>query len=330
MSKKNKQLYAKLIANPGAGQVLKQASLIVDAAQYLMDRGLHVDVSLARPTRNAARAAKKAVKDGYDIIIAMGGDGTIGGVIRGMVGAKPRLGLIPAGTENDFALSLGIREDIHQACDIILAGNSRKIDLGRLRTKKTDRFDFFMVTTVGIVSTVFPMIKDVPAGDYGKIKDALRTLFKFDSTPTVYLTLDDQPEFAVETMLVTITNVPLIGLHNLVAPDSSLEDGLLDVSVYPGFSKAQIIAYFARTLNESAPEYDRVQRYRARKMKIRTSPKLDIAAEGLMMGKGTAWIKSLPGAIRVLAPEPAPAPGKPIEVAQPSSTAIQQPVPTNT
>src|SRR5512142_2983123 len=239
---KNKTLHAKLIANPGAGQVKKQASLMADVTHYLMDFGLDVDVALARPTRNAARAAKKAVKEGYDIIIAMGGDGTIGGVIRGMVGTKPRLGLIAAGTENDFALSLGIPEDIHQACDIILAGNTRKLDLGRLRTKKTDRFDFFMVTTVGIVSTVYPMIKNVPAGEYGKLKDALQTLLKFNATPKVFLTLDDQPEFEVDTMLVTITNTPLIGLHNLVAPDSSLEDGLLDVAVYPGFNKADIVA----------------------------------------------------------------------------------------
>ncbi len=329
MSKKDKKLHAKLIANPAAGQVLKQASLIVDVAQYLMDRGLDVDVALARPTKNAARAAKKAVKDGYDIIIAMGGDGTIGGVIRGMVDAKPRLGIIAAGTENDFALSLGIPLDVHQACDIILAGNTRTIDLGRLRTKKVDRFDFFMVTTVGIVSTVYPMIKNVPAGEYGKLKDAIKTLFKFDASPKVYITLDDQPEFEVDTMLVTITNVPLIGLHNLVAPDSSLEDGLLDVALYPGFSKAQILAYFARTLNESAPEFDKVQRYRARKIKIRTSPKLDIAAEGLLMGKGTAWIKALPGALHVLAPEPGAGAEKPIEVVESSPTVIQQTVSTN-
>src|SRR5512142_2276085 len=117
MSKKNKQLYAKLIANPGAGQVLKQASLIVDVAQYLIDRGLKVDVALARPTRNVARAAKKAVKQGYDIVIAMGGDGTIGGAIRGMVRAKARLGVIAAGTEDGVAVSRGILEDVHRACD---------------------------------------------------------------------------------------------------------------------------------------------------------------------------------------------------------------------
>jgi diacylglycerol kinase (ATP) len=329
MSKKNKQLYAKLIANPGAGQVLKQASLIMEVAQHLIDGGLRVDVALARPTKNVARAAKKAVKQGYDIVIAMGGDGTIGGAIRGMVGAKARLGVIAAGTENDFALSLGIPEDVHQACDIILSGNTRTLDLGRLRTKKTDRFDFFMVTTVGLISTVYPMIKGVPAGEYGKLKDAVKTLFNYNPSPKVYLTLDDQPEFEVETMLVTITNTPLIGLHNLVAPDSSLEDGLLDVALYPGFTKADILAYFARTLNESAPEYDRVQRYRARKIKIRTSPKLDIAAEGLLMGKGKAWIKSLPGAIRVLAPEPGAGAEKPVEVVESSPAVIQQTVSAN-
>ncbi len=329
MSKKNKQLYAKLIANPGAGQVLKQASLITEVADYLIQRGLKVDVALARPTKNVAKAAKKAVKQGYDIVIAMGGDGTIGGAIRGMVNSKARLGVIAAGTENDFALSLGIPEDVHRACDVILAGNTRTIDLGRLRTKKTDHFDFFMVTTVGIVSTVYPMIKGVPAGEYDKIADAIKTLFKFDAAPKVFLTLDDQPEFEVETMLVTITNVPLIGLHNLVAPDSSLEDGLLDVSLYPGFSKADIIAYFARTLNENEPGYDRVQRYRARKIKIRTSPKLDIAAEGLMMGKGTAWIKALPGALRILAPEPGTGAEKPIDATQSSPTAVQQTVSAN-
>ncbi len=300
---KNKSLYAMLIANPGAGQIKKQESLMVDVAQHMVDHGIQVDVALAHPIKEATRAARKAVKNGYDIIIAMGGDGTLGAVMRGMVGAKTRLGIIPAGTSNDFALSLGIPEDIKVACDVITAGKTRKLDLGRLRTNKTDRFDFFMVTTVGIVSTVFPMIKNVPEGEYSHITDALKTLFKFNSTPTVFLTLDDQPEIKVETMLVTITNTPLIGLHNLVAPDASLQDGLLDIAVYPGFSKAELLAYFARTAGEKSPSDDKVQRYRASKIKIKTSPKLDIAAEGLMMGKGKAWIKALPAAIRIFVPE---------------------------
>lgn len=299
----NKTLYAKLIANPGAGQVKKRASLMADVTQHMLDHGIQVDVALSHPIREATRAARKAVRKGYDIILAMGGDGTLGAVMRGMVGEKPRLGIIPAGTSNDFALSLGIPEDIKQACEVITAGRTRKLDLGRLRTNKTERFDFFMVTTVGIISTVYPLLKNLPEGEYSHIGHALKTLFKFNSTPTVFLTLDDQPEIKVETMLVTITNTPLIGLHNLIAPDASLQDGLLDIAVYPGFSKAELFAYFAKTAGEKNSGDEKVQRYRASKIKIKTSPKLDIAAEGLLMGKGKAWIKALPGAIRVFVPE---------------------------
>src|SRR5512140_1597030 len=261
MTKKNKQLYAKLIANPGAGQVLKQASLIVDVAQYLMERGLDVDVALARPTKNAARAAKKAVKEGYDLVVGMGGDGTIGGVIRGMVGSKTPLGIIAAGTENDFAHTLGIPDDLQAACELIASGHTRSIDLGRLHTKKTDRFDFFMVTAIGLVATVFPMVKNVTSGDYSGVVDAVKTLLKFDSSPRVYMALDGQPEIEIETMLVTIANTPLIGLNNLLAPDALLDDGLLDIAVYPGFSKAQLVAYFARTAKQLSAADENVRRF---------------------------------------------------------------------
>jgi len=116
--------------------------------------------------------------------------------------------------------------------------------------------------------------------------------------------------------LVTIANTPLTGMKNLVAPDASLEDGLLDIAVYPGFSKAQVLGYFASTANDRAIPDGSIQRYQARKIKIRTSPKLDIAAEGILLGKGTAWIKVLPGALRVIAPEPGAGAEKPLEKAK--------------
>jgi diacylglycerol kinase (ATP) len=129
----------------------------------------------------------------------------------------------------------------------------------------------------------------------------------------VYLTLDDESKIEVETMLVTIANTPLIGLKNLVAPDACMDDGLLDISVYPGFSKADVLGYFARTANVTSIPDGTIQRYRAKKIKVKTSPKLDIAAEGILLGKGTAWIKVLPGALRVIAPEPGTGTEKPQE-----------------
>lgn len=303
MSNKNKNLRIKLIANPGAGDPKKSAARLEEVTKCLLDHGLKVDVALAKPKNEAIPIAKKAIKDGYDVIIAMGGDGTIGAVIRGVARSKVRLGIIPAGTENDIALSLGIPEDMEKACEIIAAGNTRKLDLGRLSTKKTKKFYFFMVSAIGLTATIFPLIKEVPEGRLGGIKDGLMTLLKFKSAPVVNLTLDDESKIEVETMLVTIANTPVIAMKNLVAPEASMDDGLLDIAVYPGFSKAELVSYFIKTAKQGQTPDGRIQRYKAKKIKVQTKPKLDVAAEGIILGKGTAKIKLLPRALRVLAPK---------------------------
>jgi len=313
MSKKNKPIRVKLIANPGAGKPLEAASRLEQVTRYLMDDGLKVDVDLAHPKKEAIPIARKAVKDGYDVVIAMGGDGTLGAVIRGIAGSKVKLGIIPAGTENDIAASLGVPEDLKEACALIASGHTRKLDLGQVSTKKRKKFYFFMVAAIGLTATLYPEISEVPGGKFAGIKDAVMTLLKFNAKPTVFLTLDDESKIEVETMLVTVANTPVTGVKNLVAPDASMEDGLLDISVYPGFSKAELLSYFVRSAHKGSTPDGRIQRYRARKIKVKTSPKLDVAAEGIILGKGTARIKILPGALRVIAPEPGPGAEKPQE-----------------
>jgi len=325
MPKKNKPVRVKLIANPGAGDVSEAASKIEQVTCHLIDAGLKVDVALAKPKKEAIPIARKAIKDGYDIVIAMGGDGTIGAVIRGIVGAKVSFGIIASGTENDIARSLGIPEDLKEACALIASGHTRKLDLGQVSTRKKKNFFFFMLTAIGLTATIFPLIKEVPEGKLSGIGKAVTTLLKFKSKPIVRLTLDDESKIEVETMLVTIANTPLIGAKNLVAPDASMEDGLLDVAVYPDFSKADLLAYFARTAHEGAIPDGTIQRYRARKIKVKSSPKLDVAAEGILLGKGTARIKILPGALRVLAPEP----GQGAEKTQTGMTSEELPEPVS-
>src|SRR5512138_3239751 len=104
MAKEEKIKRVKLIVNPGAGDVSKAPQKLEEVTKYLQEAGLKVDASMARPKKKAIPMAPKA---GYDAVIAMGGDGTIGVVIRGLAGSKTRLGIIPAGTSNDIAGSLG-------------------------------------------------------------------------------------------------------------------------------------------------------------------------------------------------------------------------------
>ena len=304
MSKKNKPIRAKLIGNPGAGNVLESAARIEQVRGYLEENGLKVDVALAHPKYKAIPIVRKAIKDGYDVVIAMGGDGTLGAVIRGIGRSKMRLGIIPAGTENDIAASLGIPTDLKEACALIATGHTRKLDLAVISTKKQKKFYFFMVAAIGLTATLYPLVSQVAEGKLAGIKNGLMALLKYKPNPTVYLTLDDDSKIEVETMLVTIANTPVSGAKNLVAPDASLEDGLLDIAVYPGFTKAELLSYFVNSANVNSTPDGRIQRYRARKIKVKTSPKLDVAAEGTLLGKGACRIKVLHDALWVIAPEP--------------------------
>lgn len=311
MSNKAGSGRAKLIVNPGAGKMLESSTILEQVTQALLAHGVLVDVALAHPTKEAVPIVKKAVRKGYSTVIAMGGDGTISAVIRGLAGSETHLGIIAAGTENDIATSLGIPEDVQEACALIAADHTRTLDLARISTGKKKKFIFFMVVTVGLTSTLYPDIKDVPHGDLSNIKEAALTFLHAKPDPKVFLTLDDESKIKVESMLVTVTNTPVIGAKNLVAPDASTEDGLLDIAVYPNFSKAELLAYFAKSAHERVTPDGKIQRYRARKIKIKTEPKLDIAAEGILLGRGKAKIKILPRALRVIAPEPGAGAEKP-------------------
>src|SRR5512140_271405 len=191
MSKDEKIKRVKLIVNPGAGDVSKAPQKLDQVKSYLEEAGLKVDVSMARPKKKAIPLARKAAKAGFDAVIAMGGDGTIGVVIRGLAGSNNRLGIIPAGTSNDIAGSLGIPSDLKEACELIASGHTRKLDLGVISTKERKDFHFFSIVAIGLTATIYPMIKEIPEGKLGGIKDALKTFFKFDAKPTVCLTLDD-------------------------------------------------------------------------------------------------------------------------------------------
>src|SRR5215216_3956652 len=286
MSKKDKVIYAKLIANPGAGKPEQAAKSLQLATRFLQQSGIKVDVALAKPKEEATPLAKQAVKDGYKIVIAMGGDGTLEAVLRGMVGSKARLGIIPVGTQNNMAKSLGIPETLEEACALIASNNTRKLDVGQVKIKKGKKLYFFELTAIGLVAALYPKANKILDGKLSSIKDAALTLIHHEPQPKVYLTLDDESKIKIETMLVVVSNTPIFGRNFLVAPNASLQDGLLDISVYPNFSKAEILAYYTKIMNEGYSDNEKIQRYRARKLEVKASPKMDVMADGVMLGKG--------------------------------------------
>jgi diacylglycerol kinase (ATP) len=300
MSKKDKPIRVKLIANPGAGKSSDTAGNLKLVIGYLEKNGLKVDVALAKPKEEATPIARRAVKDGYKIVIAMGGDGTIEAVMRGIVGSKARLGIVPVGTENNIALSLGISKDLEEACALIASDNTLKLDVGQVKTRKGKKFIFFEMATIGLWAAIYPAANKVSNGKLSGIMVAALGLIHQETKPTVFLTLNDESKVEVETMLVMVSNTPVFGENFNVAPKASLQDGLLDISVYPDFSKAELLRYYAAVMDGGHSGDRKVQHYLARKLKVKASPKMDVMADGVDLGRGTVTIKVCPGALRVI------------------------------
>ena len=303
MTKNGKFTYAKLIANPGAGKPAETQADLQVAVRLLQEKGIKVDVAFAKPKEKATPIVKQAIKDGYKLIIAMGGDGTIEAALRGVVGSKARLGMIRAGSENNLAKSLGIPEKVEDACNLIASNLTRKLDMGQIKMKGQKKFYFFELAAIGFVSALYHEANDIKDGKLSRIKDAALTLLREEPYPTVYLTLDDESKIEIETMLVVVSNTAIFGKGFLVAPNAALDDGLLDISIYPNFSKTELLAYYAKIMNEGYSENNKVQRFRARKLEVKASPKLDVLADGITMGRGKVEIKSRSGAVTVIAPD---------------------------
>ena len=308
MSKKDKVIHAKLIANPGAGKPEETPRQLELATRYLQSHGIEVNVALAKPKEEATPLAKQAVKDGYDMVIAMGGDGTLEAVLRGMVGRKTPMGIIPTGTQNNIAKSLGLPTDMEQACSLIASKHIRKLDVGRVKVKNGKKLYFFELTAVGLVAALYPKANKLADGQLSKLKDVALTLIHQEPDPEVFLTLDDESKIKVKTMLVVVSNAPMFGANFLVAPDASLKDGYLDISVYPNFSKTEILSYFAQIRAEGSSPNEKVHRYRACKIEIKTNPRMDVMADGVMLGRGKVEIKSKPSAVWMITPEDQVAP----------------------
>ncbi len=302
MSKK-KSDRAKLIFNPGSGADPGRSKLLEQVTRCLKNNGVKVDVAVAKPHEKAIPIARRAVKNGYKVVIAMGGDDTIEAVIRGIAGSKVRLGIIAVGTANNLAKSLGIPEDPDEACELIASGHFRKLDMGEVKVRKGKKFPFFELVTVGVAAAVYPSALHASKGRLSSVSELIQTFLKQEANPKITLLIDGESSIAVNTMLTIVSNVPLVGPNMLVDPNASLDDGLFDVSVYPGFSKGELLDSSAKVMNQKSPSDGKIQRYRAHQLKIKTTPKQKVMADGVMLGKGTVKIKVLPGALRVFAPK---------------------------
>ncbi|OGW40078.1 MAG: hypothetical protein A2X58_04465, partial [Nitrospirae bacterium GWC2_56_14] len=230
----------KLIANPAARR--GNSRLIISRTLELFaQRGVSYDLELTAGPREAGMIARAACRD-YDVIVAIGGDGTVNEVLQGMVFSHTPLGIVPGGTGNDFVRSLRIPNKLEQAVDIVLAGQTRTIDLGKIN-------DIYFANNAG-----FGFDAAVNITTYGMgggtgglslyLRALVRTLGKY--RPVQLTIAMNGRTIDQETFLLSIGNGTTCGGGFKLTPHAKLDDQLLDVTLIRPLPLASLLWHFPK------------------------------------------------------------------------------------
>jgi diacylglycerol kinase (ATP) len=306
MSKKDKSIRVKLIANPNAGNTSDGIDKLELVKDYLKKNGLKIDVVLAGPEEKATSIACRAVNKGYKTIIVMGNDSIIEAVMRGMVGSKVRLGIIPIGEENHISKSLDIPQKLEDACDLIVSNNTIKLDMGQVKTRKGKKFIFFENVTIGLPAAIYHDATRVTINKLSRLEAIATTFTQQKNKPTFFLTFNGENKIEAETMVVMVSNASVSWKNSTVPPKVSLQDGLLDVYTYPDFSGTELLGYYAAMMDGGYSGNAKVQHYQVNKLKVKTSPKLEVIIDGTALCKGRVTIKVCPRALRIITAKKSP------------------------
>jgi lipid kinase YegS len=225
-----------------------------DAVVWLRDEGHAVDVRVTWEAGQAAQFAKEAAQRGVEVIIAGGGDGTINEVVQGLLTGgdhSPALAILPLGTANDFARSLGIPlDDPRAALEIAAARHERAIDVGLVNNRP-----FINVASGGLGAEITQRTPDAMKNLLGGAAYSLTGLLAAPGlTPyDCRLTFQGQSvEMAVTTLAVG--NSRLAGGGFAVAPRAELDDGLLDLVIVPAVPLSDLPKLVSELFQPAADE----------------------------------------------------------------------------
>jgi diacylglycerol kinase (ATP) len=301
---KKRRICAKLIFNPIAGTAGESPVQLMDVIHEMQTWKLVPEPFLVEPGCDLPGVIQDALARGIRMYVVCGGDGTISAAARTLAGTSATLGIIPIGTQNNTALSLGVPADIPAAIAILRNGRRIKVDVGMASCGKVNT-PFLEVCSVGLVSSLFPSADDIQHGNLARIGDFLTTLV--DSPPAeINLLLDNQQEIHKRGHVVLVSNMPYIGLHYQVGSVDSYKDGLLDVLFFADLSKLDLLGYVLQGVGEGKPEDPRIQHYHVRRVDIDTQPAMPVMADGSALGEGLVRIAMWRHALAMMVSKPAP------------------------
>jgi diacylglycerol kinase (ATP) len=287
-----------VVVNPSAGRG-KAGRLIGTVGRRLHEAGIDHEVRISSSAEDLERRAREAAEEGTKVVAALGGDGSVGLAANGLLGTGAALAILPSGTADDFASSIGIRK-LDAAVRAIADANIVPIDVVRVTAGATTRH-YVALAGCGFDSEVNEAANAmrIKLGGTGTYVAALvKTLSRF--TPAAFrIELDDE---VVEGphMLVVVGNSISYGGGMKVTPDASIVDGVLDVCLLRAMSKTAFVRAFPRVFRGTHVSHPAVRMARARRVKIEADRRVMVYADGERVGPAPAVFEVLPGALPVI------------------------------
>lgn len=306
-----------LVLNPSAGS----AGDVRHALDEVLAGHDGVVVRETAGTGDAARIAREAVDEGFERVVAAGGDGTLNEVLNGIAPRFDRveLGLVPLGTGNDLARTLdiprGMPDDLHEAIELIVEGEARPLDLATVRTEGGEPHYFLNMSAGGFSGGVDDKMEAEVKAAWGPLS-YVRGAFEALSELEIYRTrlvlepgTGDEEEIRLATVNVVIANARFVGGGVHVAPTAEPDDGLLDLVAIQAAPVGRLSLLAPKILVGQHLDDELILHRRAKRFEIGSEPPMAFNADGERIGDTPVTYEVLPGAVRFVAPRRSPGDG---------------------
>lgn len=300
---------AALIYNPRAGKkrrLIPSRDPVVtleDIKSLLGQYEIQADFFPTRYRGHATDLANDIVKKGYKLILAAGGDGTVGEIISGLIKTDVTLGILPLGSYMNIARMLSIPTELEKAVQTVKIGRSRKIDVGeivKINGKNLDKPSYFVESAgIGLEAQIFEYVQQLEQGNLKSLWRIVKTYIDF-LHQQVRIVLDETEEISTRASMVSISNGPYMGAALAVAPKAKLNDHFLTISVFK-MSKYELLKHFlVLVVNGKIKKNRKVQVYQSKTVYIETAQKRLVHADGRFFGQTPVDFKIIPNALSII------------------------------
>jgi diacylglycerol kinase (ATP) len=293
-----------LIFNPTAGGLSDPGAALLAVLNAMQTAGFYPRVCLIQPGIDASAQARAAAAQGEKLVVVCGGDGTVDSIVAALVDTPTTLGIIPAGTRNNIAFTLGVPlDDPAAAVEILKNGLPLRVDTGRVTCGPIQR-SFLETCSIGLFSALFPPADRLQKGDLSGIADLLTTLAGFPQARFRIEATGWAKPIEAEAQAAIAACMPLAGARFNVAPQAVLDDGLLDLTLFADLNPVELINLAIQSAVGQVDE-PRLIRRSIREATIQTDPPLPVVADNDQIGSTPVRIEARPRSLSVMAPRPA-------------------------